>query len=550
MKANNPKERSQVVVEKMKKDINDPEANRAWHRKHRRMKSQLDRIGRIIDWEINKDNARPENKDRKWAIERLIEKNIILNVKKNKAITEEEGKKIAEAQIKSLEPWLGYLKAEDFSLDFKMFVLRNILLSQEAPNGKMYGRGKNCLGMFPKFDLDTVNRVLPIMTDIMRVDVYDDYGFNLEDYEEIKKVLRGKTGSQRNRFAEAFEKIDELTKPKEYKDFSKEVKIHSFVSPLFDKEKLEQNIKEVVDLCRNSKSFCIRGEEMVRSYFKKGDLAIFKRLATNVHTGKEEPVPEVAIHLTNKESPLGTYTFRRILEIGGNEEFQDLHPRNAEYILGLLKQFTPEIDELEVKKNMSEEENVILNLCYFFKEPKNLRKLENVLTWGRIQEKIKTSDAKKVELDISELRWLHGLDGHLQTFAHATNGVNPKIDQLVKQRDLKADYRKIFSIAEDISDDEILISGYNAGFLFLGDVKNKKFILGVVFLTDGLGGGIGLEDLTSLKNDCRIVGSLKIRAKAENIEEIKKILKKKNIKVFSLQNPTQQIEPEFVLSLY
>jgi hypothetical protein len=93
MKANNPKERSQVVVEKMKKDINDPEANRAWHRKHRRMKSQLDRIGRIIDWEINKDNARPENKDRKWAIERLIEKNIILNVKKTKLSLKKRGRR-------------------------------------------------------------------------------------------------------------------------------------------------------------------------------------------------------------------------------------------------------------------------------------------------------------------------------------------------------------------------------------------------------------------------------------------------------------------------
>ena len=282
----------------------------------------------------------------------------------------------------------------------------------------MRNRGKKSTANFPKFDIDKVNRVIPIILDFIYRETEDGLSvtdeLSEEESDKIENILDGKSGTNRNIFAESFEFIDEATKPKEYKDLSEDFEIQVFRGGQVGENERTESARLVAELCKNSKSFCIRGVGMAKQYLQSGDLWIMTRYGTNVKTRNRELVPDMAIYIQT----IGGY---HVNEIHGNEEFQDLHPRNALWIKSILKDFW----EIEQIKNEDEKIKALIQrknrkydelehaLYYHFynhgvqENEDEIKKLDNVLRLGDIKDKIAESKlVHKRLLSIEDLSFI------------------------------------------------------------------------------------------------------------------------------------------------
>lgn len=166
-------------------------------------------------------------KDHEWAYRKLVDLQILKRSINSDGSLDRDNNKIYERQMMSLEPWMNYLEQEDLDSDFRIYVLNEILKLKQGANGRWYERTKNNNEEFPKFDLDTVNRVLPVIEDILVEGNIAYAGLIFDDLDEIKDFLDQNSDRQSAKFfKELFELIDEKMKPKEYRNIGEEFKFY------------------------------------------------------------------------------------------------------------------------------------------------------------------------------------------------------------------------------------------------------------------------------------------------------------------------------------
>lgn len=423
------------------------------HAKTVRLFAPLSRISRISKWEekrdknkigkLNKQGEEIRKENAQWLAERIVEK-------KFKTRWKEWGfndNKITDLWS-SLSEWIVYLRKETvLNAKFRAYVFTEILDLEEGENGKMRLRKKKSDKPFPKFNIDKVNKVLGLVEEFFHVavgelKVKDADNFIEDNYEELEPLMKKMKHGEDFRqlaFKTIFEKVDELTEPKEYVDLSTEFKINSFSGgqalngPKY-KEELDKKAKQVAEICKNSRSFCIAGLGMAKTYLENGDLHILTRMGTNVKTGVLEPVPDLVIYCDT----VGMNG--HINEIRGNEFGQDLHPRNVlwlkeilqeEFAIQLIKdpyEKSRVITEKHKADNLSFLKDVIFYYFYHYgiKENKErTRRLDNVIRLKEIYQKlgVKNASSRELEnakfenLDTEDFNFLEGRYGHTETFS-------------------------------------------------------------------------------------------------------------------------------------
>jgi hypothetical protein len=342
--------------------------------------------------EKTKTNKRESEKrpEREWAIERLIKKGL------------------TEEQIKSLEPWLEFLKQELYPFDYKAYFLNGIMKSEEGRNGSWRKRQEDGTEVFPSFDADKANRVFTRMSDIMslysmlkqlpdqdkmREQIMHELEPNIpvdNIREEIADALLS------NSFVRFFQAVDKLTKPKEYINFNPEPSWQkfSFEDAMYGQER-EEIAKQLAKSCENSLSFCIAGKTMATNYLKRGDIYLMTRTAENADTKESDVVPRVAIFVSKDIPP-------RVIEFHGNEAGQDISPED--------------IAEIFEKAKLEEgSEGSIPGLNEFVDD--NQERFKNVLIIDDLTKKIKKMETDpEYDLDISDLKKLYKIGGDINTF--------------------------------------------------------------------------------------------------------------------------------------
>ncbi len=464
----------------------------------------------ITNKELNEKLGRIDNKKTKMLF-RLILLHRVQKIQKFPKELQEnyKGRKreIYKEIWDSFSPWLEYFINEVYlDFEFKIYCLINILNLEEKRNGTWRTRTSNKT-IFPKFNTDTVNRVLPILREILEEGSGEisDEDLTENELNEIVKTLNSKDKSEEEKFLEVFTMIDKLTEPEEYENLGEKYSVHFFRGNLLQDTTIGDRAKKVAELCRKSKSFCIRGEGMAREYLQDGDLYILTKEGTNKQTKENEKyIPQIAIYLQN-----GT-----INEIRGNEEGQDLSAHDAQFILDILEGKNKTLDEYQDLKNAI--------FRYFGQDlgSPDYTQLNNVLTIHTLKEKTENN----IELDKEELKWIYGFSGSMDTFTEVT-GENPVVKKIKNNRNKILDYCKIFNCKP------VDLLEQNTGTVLYRDLHGKKVIVGNVLLDGEFGEQILLEDIRNLPDNLTIVGSLRIKARPQDRRDIEGILSKKKIKL-------------------
>ncbi len=231
-------------------------------------------------------------------------------------------------------------------------------------------------------------------------------------------------------------------------------------------------------------NWCTAGIETAKSELQKGDFYVYY---TKDLDGLYKN-PRIAIWMNGKT---------KIEEIRGVAVRQEIEPEMQPILEEKLKEFP---DRGKYKKKSSDMEKLT-----------------------KISRKYQTSD-----LTLEELRFLYQIDDRIEGFGY---GEDPRIEEILKERDYKQDLVKIFDcdsdeISNDVSD---ILKGKKVKYFYGNlDLSSLNTLDGISLPQFIIGGGLNLSGLSHLEGVVLpeyIYGTLNL----ENVKEVKDVVFPKEV---------------------
>jgi hypothetical protein len=375
---------------------------------------------------------------------------------------------IIQDQERSLDAWLDYLTSDDafYPMWFKYYVFRNItkLAAYDKDRGEFPKRSKSTTAPFPDINREALAYVEDSLSKHYGLKDLDPNNPEGQINPELQALLDRKAN-----FAKLYKQAIEMVTSKRAENLNITDGVWVKFEQTNDQAKAEELAKSLQGY---NTGWCTAVEGTAARQLMAGDFYVYY---TRAEDGQYS-VPRIAIRMQNIHGK------QHIAEVRGIETNQHMEAALVPIADAKMNEIDPE-EAKRYKKASADMARLteIYNLLepIFDKETGRLIRFNN----------------PRAELSQSQLRFLYEIDDRIVGFGYRAD---PRIEQILKQRDKKADLSKAFGVPpEQISLTQAeALSGnivYHYGYLNLRNLTSAEGLK----LPERVGDSLYLDNLTS-----------------------------------------------------